>query len=70
VRTGPILDWAIQYGGAAALWVLTEKAWYRLVSPAEKYAEMHQPDADRLAVCGAAVMEMQARMRCLQIIPH
>jgi len=59
VRTGPIFDWAFQYGEGASLWVITQKAWYRLVEPADRYTDVHQPDADKLAVCGAAVMEMQ-----------
>lgn len=59
VQTGPIVDWCFQYSDTASIWVITQNAWYRLVDPAERYLETHQPDAEKLAICGAAVQEMQ-----------
>ena len=59
IQTSPILDWCYQYSDTASAWVITQNAWYKLVDPAERYLEIHQPDAERLAICGAAVLEMQ-----------
>lgn len=56
VRTGPVLDFAVQYDGHAAkpaLWLLTEVAWYRLLAPADSYRATFLRTQQLVAASGA-----------------
>ena len=59
VQTQPISDWCFQYGETAGVWAITDQAWYKLVAPAAEYSDVHRPVALKLAVCNAAVRELQ-----------
>ena len=59
IQTGPVIDWCFQYSDAASIWVLTDNAWYKLIEPAAEFVPSYSPEAEKLAICGAAVLEMQ-----------
>lgn len=59
VRTEAVLDWCFQYSGTASIWAITEKSWYKLVEPSEEFSPIYQPEAEKLAICGTAVRQMQ-----------
>lgn len=53
------MDWCFQYSDTASIWVITDKAWYQLGEPSVDFVPVHQPDAEKLAICGAAVQEIE-----------
>lgn len=59
VQTGAVIDWCFQYSDTASIWVLTDSAWYKLLEPAPDFVPMYSPEAEKLSICGAAVLEMQ-----------
>ena len=59
IQTGPVLESCFQYSDTANLWIITDHAWYKLIDPTPAFEPLYQPDAERLAICGAAVMEMR-----------
>ena len=58
VQTQPVSEWCFQYGETAGVWAITGQAWYKLVTPATEYSDVHRPVALKLAVCNAAVREL------------
>ena len=59
IQTGPVVDWCFQYSDSASIWVLTDSAWYKLLEPAPEFASAYAQESEKLAICGAAVQEMQ-----------
>ena len=59
IQTGPVIDWCFQYSDTASIWVLTDSAWYKLLEPAPEFGPAYSPESEKLAICGAAVQEMQ-----------
>lgn len=54
-----MIDWCFQYSDTASIWVLTDNAWYKLLEPAPEFVATYSQEAEKLAICGAAVQEMQ-----------
>ena len=60
VETGPVVDWALQYGKQPCVWACTAKAWYRLMTPAPAYAMAAAAVQRRLDMCSRATTALEA----------
>ena len=62
VTTGPLLDWVVDYsqGPAAAIWAVTEKAWYQLLLPSGRYAPLFASAQRKAALACAAAADAGA----------
>lgn len=61
VTTGPLLDWVVDYSGpAAAIWAVTEQAWYQLLLPSARYAPLFAGAQRKAALARAAATDARA----------
>ena len=63
IKTSAICAWNVEVGitPSAGIWIATEHAWYKLMSPHRSYAKIHAPLASRanVAITMAAVLRTQ-----------
>ncbi|DBB03841.1 TPA: hypothetical protein ACH3X1_012936 [Trebouxia sp. C0004] len=55
IATGKVLDWSFTYGAESGIWICTELAWYKLVSPSAHYTDLHQQMQQKLELCTTSV---------------
>lgn len=61
VTTSPLLDWVVDYGAAEpALWAVTQHAWYRLLQPSARYAQLFAGVQRKAALAHAAAADGSA----------
>lgn len=61
VTTYPLLDWVVDYGAAEpALWAVTQHAWYRLLQPSARYAQLFAGVQRKAALAHAAAADGSA----------
>ena len=57
-----VLDWSIDYETPQSVWLVTDRAWYRLLTPAPEYAAIYRAGGQRkFDLCVRAVNALTVR---------
>jgi hypothetical protein len=64
LKLSEVLDWTVSYSDPPCVWLVTLRAWYKLVDPSPAYLRTFAPIQRRIAFAAAAAGLGGARAGC------